>query len=723
LHERLLGNAATRLTVVAAPAGWGKTTLLAQWAHDPAEPRAVAWVSLDEFDDEPVRFWTYVLTALGAHDIGAPALAALGAAGIDPVDLAVPMLLNELESISARAVLVLDDYHLLHNARVHESVEFLLAYLPPALRLVIAGRADPPLPLARLRARGELSEIRASDLGFSVAEAGTLLAAVGMVGLDETTVHRLCEHTEGWAAGLQLTALTLRGTSEPAAGALELTRDERHILDYFASEVIGVLRSEHRDLLVRASVLERLSGPLCDAVLARSGSAAVLAELDRADLFVVPLDGARKWYRCHRLFRDALRRELDSEGAVEVLSRAADWFEAHGHLPDAIGHRIAAGDHRGAAELLRASVPWFVERAALGTHLQLGDRLDQTIAQSDPRLCVSLAWAAGLSGQYPRMGPWLDAAEKLITDDSLSLEGWHSLRAVAATMRAVQQQAGADIAGALAYARDAVGLETDPALPGYVLARLIHGGVLLVDDRAGEAVPVLEDAWRRAGELGLPPPLGLQAACNLALALYDTGRFDEAQLLCSRTASVVDTVEQAWGDAIAPGIPRLRTVEGRLAHRAGDVTGAQRLLRRAVAQARAWGLASHLVTALTGLAEAELAAGDRAAARAALAEARETADTDPIWPSSRRELTAVEKRIGRGSAQAARQLGVILEDFTDRELSILRMLPAPATQREIGAALCLSINTVKGYTKALYRKLDAATRQEAVTHAREIGLI
>jgi LuxR family maltose regulon positive regulatory protein len=723
LHELLLGNGATRLTVVAAPAGWGKTTLLSQWAHDPAERRNIAWVSLDESDDEPVRFWSYVLTALGVYGIGVRALAALGASGTQPVDLAVPMLLNELESASAEAVLVLDDYHRLCNPQVHESVEFLLAYLPPAMRLVVAGRADPPLPLARLRARGDLTEIRISDLTFSNVEAVELLVEVGGAPLDDTTMAGLLERTEGWAAGLQLTALTLRGAATPAAGAATIRRDDRHILDFFATEVVCRLRPEHRDLLVRTSVLERLSGPLCDVVLERTDSAGILAELDRSDLFVVPLDGQREWYRCHQLFRDALRRELTPDLARETLVRASNWYLTEGSLSEAIGHRITAGDHEEAAALLRSSIPWFLERAALGTYLQLGDRLDQTVAHADPRLCVSLAWAAGLSGEYTRMDPWLDAADRLITDDVAPLGGWHSLRAAALTMRAVQRQAEADISGALLCAEQAVARETDATVAGYVLSRLILGSALLVDDRAEDALPVLDDAWRRAGELGLPPLLGLQAACSLALALFDSGRFEDARQLCARLAPVVQAVEDSWGDTTAPGVPRLQMVRGRLALRDGDRAGAQRALRGAVAQARVWAPPSHLVAALTSLAEAEFAAGDTAAARAALTEARETADADSIWPSSRRELAAVEARVGRGSVRAARRAGLVLEELTDRELSILRMLPGPASQREIGAALYLSINTVKGYTKALYRKLGAASRQEAVSRAREFGLI
>ena len=277
LHTRLLAGSACRLTVVVAPAGWGKTTLLSQWAHDPAESRGIIWVSLDETDDDPIRFWTYVLTALqrGVSGLGDGLLGALCTPGLDPVDLALPALLNDLNTLDTEHVLVLDDYHLLQHPGIHESVEFFIGYLPPALRVVIAGRWDPPLPLARLRARGELNEIRAADLGFSLTETGDLLSAVGYTSVDESTVTTLWEHTEGWAAALQLAALTVRAHGIPAVVPTIGVHD-RHTLDYLMSEVIDRLLPDQRELLVRTSVLERLSGPLCDYVLGRAGSAGLL---------------------------------------------------------------------------------------------------------------------------------------------------------------------------------------------------------------------------------------------------------------------------------------------------------------------------------------------------------------------------------------------------------------------------------------------------------------
>jgi LuxR family maltose regulon positive regulatory protein len=725
LHAPLLDNAQSRLSVVVAPAGWGKTTLLAQWAHDPAETRCVVWVSLDEGDDDPTRFWTYVLTALAREGagLGSAALRALSAPGLEPVDLALPTLLDELGTVVAEYVLVLDDYHLLGSAAVHESVEFLLSYLPPALRVVIAARSDPPLPLARLRARGELTELRAADLGFRDDEAAALLSAVGAPRLDAALLR---ERTEGWAAGLQLAALTIRQAERPAEAAARLDGGERHILDYLSLEVVDRLAPDHRDLLVRASVLERLSGPLCDAALGRTGSAAVLDALDRADLFVMPLDPRHEWYRCHRLFRDVLLRRLaaDPDERTRVLVRAADWFLARGHVAEAVAHRIAAGDEEGAAALLRSQVPSFLERGELAVHLQLGRQLPAVAVLRDARLCVSLAWAAGLSGQFASMGPWLDAAAGSIDDDSPTLEGWHTLRGAAATLRGVEYSiVHADMEAAMAASTEGCRLECDTTVAGYVMARTVLGAVLGLSGRPDEAVRVLDGVWDRSRAIGLPPLLGLQAASIQAMVLAETGRTDQLRRLLAEVAPVVRAAEDRWGSATSPGIARLRSVEGVLAHRDGDLVGARAMLRRAADLARTYGEPVAHVAALTALAEAELDGHDRAAARAALAEARDVVDNEAVAPVTVRRLDAVELRAGRTAVREARRGGALLEELTDREQAILRALTGDATQREIGAALHLSINTVKGYTKVLYRKLGVGSRQDAVRAGRALGLL
>jgi LuxR family maltose regulon positive regulatory protein len=346
--EQPLRDAAGRLTLVVAPAGWGKTSLLGRWAADPGPDVAVAWVSLDEGDDDPVRFWRYVLTALHeAGAVGPAALEAVVAPGPEPIDLALPMLLNELVTSTRRHVLVLDDYHVLTDARIHEGLEYLIGYLPPALRIVVAGRAEPALPLARLRARGDLTEVRADDLRFTPAEAADLIGAVsGRVPVDGDAM-AAWRRTEGWAAGLQLVGLALRAGAGRGAG-------DRHVLEYLASEVLPSLDPAGRGLLVATAPLERLSGALCDAALGTTGSARILDALDRADLFVTSIDAGREWYRCHPLLRDTLLRESPGGSAAgTVLARAAAWYAGQGRLDDAVHHHLLAGDPATAAELLR----------------------------------------------------------------------------------------------------------------------------------------------------------------------------------------------------------------------------------------------------------------------------------------------------------------------------------------------------------------------------------
>jgi LuxR family transcriptional regulator, maltose regulon positive regulatory protein len=496
-RARLLGwldeHGARRLSVVVAPAGWGKTTLLAEWARRAGEREPVAWLTLDETDDEPNRFWTYVVTALraAAPDLGESALVALRVPGIDPLDVALPTLLNDLAASGARHVLILDDYHVLTDVRIHEAVEFLLTYPPPSLHLVIAARFDPPLPLARMRARGQLSEIRATDLRFTSAEAAGLVWAVGQVEVGTQALDALVDRTEGWAVGLKLAALTLRGAHDPAARAAEVRGDDRHILDFLASEVLDRLPADRRDFLVRTAVLDRLCGSLCDAVLGREGSAAVLAALERADLFVVPLDLHRQWYRYHRLFRDVLRRELDAtapDAVPDLLRRAADWYLAAGQVEEAVRHLTAAGDRRAAGRLLLSAEDTFLEQGAAGTYLRLGDGLGEAAIREDPRLAVTLAGAAARSGRLDRVAALLDTAEGHLEGDTPPYQGWRSLAAAAAVLRAAYDHADhVDPAVVLAHPQRAAGLETDPTLPGYVIARITLGAVRSGLDRQEQA--------------------------------------------------------------------------------------------------------------------------------------------------------------------------------------------------------------------------------------------
>jgi LuxR family maltose regulon positive regulatory protein len=719
LHRQLDDSAAQPLTLVVAPAGWGKTTLLSAWARQPTHAERVAWLSIDEADDEPVRFWTYLLAALGtvAPDLTEKASSALLGPGLDPISLTVDALLNAAMDSSGAYVLVLDDYHLLTDPAIRESVEFLLSYLPASLRLVIAARADPRLPLARMRARGELSELRVDELRCTSNEAVALIQGVSDVAADSARM--VADRSEGWPAGLQLAALTLQRAADPTSVAARISGGDRHLLDYFSSEVLVDLTPDQRDLLVRASVLERLSGPLCDAVLQRTGTAIVLDELARAELFLTPLDN--QWYRCHRLFRDVLRRELDATDtpASALLRRASDWFLTQDRVDEAISHRISAGDLESALGLLHDHTRWFLDHAAMRTLLRLADELPD--ARTDPQLCLDLALAAGLSGQPRRSLPWLAAAEAHIAGASEPAPGWRTLRAYADFIWAVYGTTG-DVDAALEHARRAVALETDPTLWGHVLTLTCLGGELLGAGRVAEASTVLQQAWTVPVRGTLPPFFLLQTAGLLALALLETGEVDHAREVIAEVREAALRAERDWSTGAAAALAMLRLAEGRMIAEL-DPQSALATLESAVDLAEDWGQTSVLVGALTSLTVTRWATGDTAGARLSLDRAHDASATDTTQPMVVEQLAALDARIGRDAVRQARVRRQLAEGLTDRELTILRALRGPLSAREIGIELHLSVNTVKGYTKSLYRKLGAASRAQAVSHGHDLGLI
>src|SRR5215467_9882842 len=402
------------LTVVGTPAGFGKSTLLGDWARRTRRP--VAWLSLDAGDNDPARFWRYVAAALERvrPGTGAPVVGLLRGPQRPPLVAVATAVINELTAVpeGGGVVLVLDDYHVIEAPPVHESVAFLLDRLPPGLRLVLSSRADPPLPLARLRARGQLTELRATDLRFTVAETAAFLREVTGLDLPPASVAVLQDRTEGWAAGVQLAALSLRGHADPAGFIAAFAGSNRYVLDYLTEEVLAGRPEQVLRFLLETSVLDRLCGPLCDAVTGRADSQALLEELERANLFLVPLDEERRWWRYHHLFADLLRARLASERPAEIPGlhhAAAAWHEEHGFADDAVRHAMAAGETGWAARLVERHVEALLRRSE-------GDTLDRWLSalpaesiRARPRLCLAQAVAAIVGGR-------LEAVEPLVAD-------------------------------------------------------------------------------------------------------------------------------------------------------------------------------------------------------------------------------------------------------------------------------------------------------------------
>ena len=418
LSGRLTRGAASKLTLVSAPAGFGKSTLLAEWlAAVPAGARSAAWLSLDPGDNHPTAFWAYLIAALrtAAPGVGAGALALLRSPQPPPIETVLAPLLNELGAVAHDVVLVLDDYHVVDAREIQDGMAFLLDHLPPRLHLVLAGRADPALPLARLRARGELVEVRAADLRFTPEEAAAYLNDTMGLALTARDVAALEGRTEGWIAALQLAALSLRGRDDAAGFVAGFAGDDRYIVDYLVEEVLQRQPERVRSFLLQTAVLDRLSGPLCDAVTGQDGGKPMLEALDRGNLFVVPLDDRRRWYRYHHLFADVLRARLADELPDRVPAlhrRASAWYEQHGEASEAIRHALAAGDSPRAADLVELAAPAMFRSWQEATLLGWLRALPDELLRSRPVLSNAYAGVLLTSGQLEGVEARLRDAER-----------------------------------------------------------------------------------------------------------------------------------------------------------------------------------------------------------------------------------------------------------------------------------------------------------------------
>ncbi len=410
-----------KLTLVSAPAGFGKTTALAAWVSAArAQGRSVAWLSCEPGEQKASVFWSYVVTACQHIEpgVGANVLPLLES-GQAPVESLVAWLVNDLAALPHDLDLVLDDYHLAESPEVAAGLQFLLEHLPPNVRVVVSTRVDPALPLARMRARGELLEVRAEELRFTFEEVTAYLQLATGVELDAGDVAALEQRTEGWIAALQLAALSMHGRAEPSAFIAGFTGDDRFVVDYLVDEVLGRQKGDVRSFLLQTSILDRLTGPLCDGLTGRDDGKAVLESLERANLFVVPLDDTRRWYRYHHLFADVLQMHLRDERPGEVAAlhrRASDWYDGAGEPAPAVRHALAAGDVARAAELVEVAIPG--ERRARREATVLGwlDVIPPEVVRTRPVLAMGFVSALMARNEFDTVPGRLDELERLQAD-------------------------------------------------------------------------------------------------------------------------------------------------------------------------------------------------------------------------------------------------------------------------------------------------------------------
>jgi len=566
LVERLNEGLRGRLTLVAAPAGFGKTTLVGEWVAGCGRP--VAWLSLDEGDNDPTRFLMYLVAALRtiAPSIGAGLVGLLQSPQPPPIESILTALLNEIASVPDDFVLVLDDYHVIDSRPVDDALTFLLEHLPPRMHLVIATREDPHLPLARLRARGQLAELRAADLRFTAAEAAELLNRAMGLNLSAEDISALETRTEGWIAGLQLAAISMQGHKDAASFIKSFAGSHRFVLDYLVEEVLERQPETVQSFLLRTSILERLCGPLCDAVLLDPPASGqeTLENLERANLFIVPLDNERRWYRYHHMFADVLRMHLMAGQPDQVSAlhrRASEWCEHNGSTDNAIHHALAAEDFERAAGLIELA--WSAMSLSNQSSTWLGwvKTLPKELVQARPVLTVWYAYALLGSGEWEGSEAQLEDAERWLDTTADMRErtesppagmvvvdeaGFHRLPGMIALLRAAQALARGYMPETVKHARRVLDLAPEDD-------HLMLGGAA---SQLGLA------AWA-SGDLDTARRMTADGTANLRLAGYISSAIGGARVLADiqiaqgRLHEAMSTYERALQWATEPGTPVL----------------------------------------------------------------------------------------------------------------------------------------------------------------------
>jgi LuxR family transcriptional regulator, maltose regulon positive regulatory protein len=624
LTGHLNGGLNGKLTLVSAPAGFGKTTLLGEWVAGCERP--AAWLSMDEGDNDPTRFLAYFVAALQtiAPDIGEGVLGVLGSPQPPPIESILTALLNEIDTVPDDFVLVLDDYHVIDGSAVEEALSFVLEHLPPGMHLVIATREDPQLPLARLRARGQLSEVRADDLRFTPDEAAEFLNEAMGLSLSKEDIAALETRTEGWIAGLQLAALSMRGLADATSFIKSFTGTHHFVLDYLVEEVLGQQSESVQTFLLRTSILERLCGPLCDAVVSDPSASGqeTLEYLERANLFLVPLDDERRWYRYHHLFAELLRQRLHQSAAssmgdevrdvAELHIRASQWYEDNGWEIEAFQHAASANDVERAARLVEGEGMPLIFRGAVAPVLTWLESLPTTELDARPSLWVMYASSLLFVSQTTGVEEKLQAAESALQgaapdDKSRDLIG--HIAAIRATLAVIQQ----DVETIIAQSRRALEYLHPDNLPVRTATTWTLGNAYqLRGDRAAAS-----QAYSEA--IAISEAIG--HSIITIMATTGLGNVQEAENQLHLAAQTYRRVLQLAGDPPLPVACEAHLGLARISYEWDDLDAAQMHGQQGVQLARQIENTDRFVACEVFLARLKLAQGDVAGAASILAEA------------------------------------------------------------------------------------------------------
>ena len=853
LVELLTLGLAGRLILISAPPGFGKTTLVSEWIANLKSQipnTKCTWLSLDEGDSDPVHFFAYFITALQQIDpaIGQRAQAMLASPQPPSPEPLLTTLINDLASVSSPFVLVLDDYHLISALQVHQQLAFLLEHQPSQMHLVIITREDPPLPLARLRARGQVVEIRQADLQFTLEETADFMRRVAQAELAPDDIAALQRRTEGWIAGLQLLALSLRGQADVKRLVESFAGSHRYVLDYLVDEVIRHQSAGVQDFLLKTSILDRLTAPLCDAVTGRDDSRQMLLALDHANLFIIPLDPSREWYRYHHLFADLLqhRQRVESQyGVAQLHLRASQWYAKNGFRADALSHALAASDWERAADLILSIGTDMLKRGEVITLLGWYQSLPEGFIRAHPQLCVEYCWPLLLTGKADVAESYLALSEQAAQGDSAFLGKVAAAQAYAARVRGDGRRAVELSQRALSLlpqddwgARSVVAMNLGMAY--WYAGHLAGANQVLTEAREAahrsgnsyaEATAQVflckvetargklhqaAEAYRQVIEGGGQTPIVALAHSDLAKLLYEGNELESAadhaqqavelsqrtgnaefQLAAFRTLALI---KQAQRDI--PAAHSALEQSARLAQHAGislsarwhalayhvlialagdELGAASRLIEQfpvldqvetlpdyallSLAQAR-WLLTQGRRAACTELLDGRYDKVSRAGYQTAIVETRALQALAASSPEISLPFLAEALKLaqpegmirtfvdlgepmanllermkaeGEGMKEYLRKLLAafgkailhpssfiphpLVEPLSERELAVLRLVAAGLSNREIAEKLIISPGTAKSHVNHICGKLDVRNRTQAVTRAKELGLV
>jgi LuxR family maltose regulon positive regulatory protein len=716
IQRGLDGADGAAVTLLAAPTGYGKTTAVRSWCAGRQGP--VAWVTLDAGDNDPVRLWTYVASAVDRirQGLGRPALARLRVAGVS-LEAVVGELVNGIVRYAAPLLIVLDDLQEVTDASSLASIEYAIEHLPANARLVVISRVDPAIRLARLRARGALSELRASDLAFGREEARELLVERERLPLTDEDVGALVERTEGWPAGLYLAALWLRGLDDPSSRVREFAGHHRQVADYLGSEVLDALDADGRSFLMRTAVLGRFTAELSDDVLERSDSSSMLAELEQSNLFLVPLDGRGSWFRYHKLFSERLLLELnviDPKAAIEIHRRASVWFRERGLFVEAAEQAGAGRDYAFVARLLAENHASMLQSGLSASLLRGVRSLPEADLLRYPILPLAAAVAVGLTG-----GPALERRRFLALADRAKAE--HPGEVLAAYHDAADAMTRAlwiddDVGEAVSHGRRAVALAQSGGANIYIAALAGLAGALYMAGEIDAAGDAAQRALRQI-HAGHPNLERIEAWSTLALVSVERGRLAAARNHADEAKELVREIglRHSWsGGSAAAAQAAVLAAEGKLGEAEREAEHAERMRRGPEANVP-------LAWTLILLAAIRARRGRLSQAEAALQEARHML-------GELRDPGRLPVLVGGAAALLAQttadaDAGSMREPLSPAELESLRLLATDLSQREIGAQLYVSLNTVKTHKRNIYRKLGATSREDAVARAAAFGLL